>query len=343
MHPTWLPPLAPGWISVFEETMDLDDDPNMALQYPLPPIHLFFADKGAVFGHRVHNWLRIRMWCLLEVLCPSNHCMVLMTTSQWRIALEGRYYLPDNMVNCTVKPQSSSHDMARLPPWPRKTKKARLEPQVASNVTSASSVEVRKRKKALDRRVADRVDIGVRFLVHAGFAPYDDTTSPQWGRTFVTSKMAHEDKDLWAEVVWELSVANFRLELLQLDRKVVMGVYCYEDKRYAAQREGKICHIWATGGLSVDWERESRWVDRLVIEDWEARRGAVKVMAEVLCGWPGGSKLMWHKDYDSNFKAFTDFEHAVFLFYTVTFHKHCGRLPIMPLSQPKSLARHVHS
>lgn len=125
----WFPPLVPGWKQALLciESFAYGDKENWCLVYPLPPIHLFHKSKNEKMGEKIHNWLWVRLWYLIQVITPPEHQMVSMRTSQWRIALEGCYYAVKYQWPKGVRPQALSSDIDRLPSPPPIIKKAWLD------------------------------------------------------------------------------------------------------------------------------------------------------------------------------------------------------------------------
>ena len=148
---------------------------------------------------------------------------------------------------------------------------------------------------------------------------------------------AQVDHSLVREVVWELSVSNFRLELLDLDRTLLDVVYNHQDSSLAARRESLVCQIWQNGCICPAWER-SIDCDRLSAPAWDVRLPAVKQLAYIISAWPGGERFKsWNDSFALNGAVFSRYEYDVFLFYARTFSKIRGRRPILPLIQPNSL------
>ncbi|OBZ76622.1 hypothetical protein A0H81_03260 [Grifola frondosa] len=88
-------------------------------------------------------------------------------------------------------------------------------------------------KNANAKRVADRVDINVRFGIHGGFPPYSADCAPAWGDVNITRQMLSADRTVFVGIVWELALFNFRLELIFLDRQLVPYFYNHSDQRLA--------------------------------------------------------------------------------------------------------------
>ena len=164
--------------------------------------------------------------------------MVSMRTSQWRIALEGRYYAVKYQWPKGVRPQASSSDIDRLPSPPPTIKKARLD-----SIPVRTPAQVHTRQRALDqvasvkaaKRLAERADVHVRFGIFGGFGPYDPSSVFQWGDMKVDRRMADKGEVLWKEIVWELSILNFYLEFLQLDRDLIPEFHLQTNKVLAAK------------------------------------------------------------------------------------------------------------
>lgn len=199
-------------------------------------------------------------------------------------------------------------------------------------------------------RQARRIDVNVRFGVHAHFAPYNSAESFPWGSSNVSLEMATVDRVLQAEIVWELSVLNFRLEFLALDRLLRKDIYEHDDQRAAAERESALFAIWNSGGVSPMWEVSPESIDPFSSRSIRNREDMIKRMANVLATWPGGEsafQLYQYQDHNVNGHvhssrgSFIDFEESVFRFYIQLFSKTLNRLPTVPFLQPDSLSRHA--
>ncbi|GJF00802.1 hypothetical protein PsYK624_171030 [Phanerochaete sordida] len=313
------------------------DDNGKMQKYHLPPVHLFYASESdsPPVVHKTHNWLRIRQWCFDHLSRVGEQGSTPMTAHEWRAALDGLYYsIPYD--SSVVKPKSALADIQRLPSAPPEAKRQRTGP-------SGNSYKSKKNEKAQYRRLASNIDVNVRFGVLAGFDPYDADQQVSWGKVTLRSAdiAAQPGHTLLHEILWELSVANFRLELLELDRAILRVVYDHPDRAVAARRESLVCRVWRNGHLRPTWE-DTDQCDVLSSILWADRIPAVKQLAFVLSSWPGGDEYKtWNPATAWNAFAFFEFEYSVFLFYARAFHQRYGRRPILPLLLPKSLARRL--
>ncbi|KAH9921097.1 hypothetical protein B0H21DRAFT_843873 [Amylocystis lapponica] len=233
--PDWVQQPCQGWERALKLVQDLPSSQQhhggKAFVYALPPPNAFYTENAASRAHLIHNWTRIRQWCIAQALNPPQNARVLMTANQWHLALEGAYYgVPAALL--TVPPQSLPADIARLPDPPVSAKRVRVEDQAVSVRTA--------------KRISSRVDIAVRMGVHGNFPPFDaDTQVGYFGKILVDKDAASEDRDLWSEVVWELSLLNFRMELMELDRVLVEETYTRDEGAIAAARLQMIRSIWS--------------------------------------------------------------------------------------------------
>ncbi|PCH34430.1 hypothetical protein WOLCODRAFT_148482 [Wolfiporia cocos MD-104 SS10] len=194
-RPQWMTAESPGWAAALMAEPQLHiTHPTKPLLYVLPPVHLFYS-SSPVMGSKVHNWLRIRQWCLIRAINPPLHGKTLMTTPQWRIVLDGKYWrVPLDRLG-DVHPKSTSAEIQALP----------LPPLAEHRNQNTKKADRRSRQ-----RLADRIDINVTFGVHRGFIPYDPTLDHStWGGRVISHDEADRDEQLWAEITWELSVINF--------------------------------------------------------------------------------------------------------------------------------------
>ncbi|KAI0054462.1 hypothetical protein BV25DRAFT_1922658, partial [Artomyces pyxidatus] len=218
--------------------------------YGLPPPHSF----GGETAQKIHNWLRIRQWCYAEIRRTDEDPPILLTAVHWRIALEGRYHAIDYPKTGHILPRSSPALIARLPPPPSAPSTSR--PAEGSSVSTVLGKHARTASDKTDapvdrgsgwrsdlkraRRVAQRVDICVRFGVTGRFAPYRPEQMVKWrGQTFARKRI-DGDQALWREVTWDLMVALFRFEMVWLDLEVMREVYL---GNYERQRERDITRI----------------------------------------------------------------------------------------------------
>ncbi|EMD38690.1 hypothetical protein CERSUDRAFT_94227 [Gelatoporia subvermispora B] len=242
--PAWVPQVYVAWASVLARYPELHSQhPAKTLAYHLPPPHLFFAENANT-GQRFHGWLRIRPWCIKQVLVPPSDGKILMATTQWRIALEGKYVRTKYNPNASVLPKSHPADMAKLPPpsgEPPSSAVKRSRDEGEQDDVHKPTTNPRHLK-----RYCDRLDISVRFNVHAGFTPHSSSASFTWGKERIDRARADSDRTLWAEIVWELSILDFRFELLDLDREMVPHIYL--DLTSALKREDLIKSVWSEQG-----------------------------------------------------------------------------------------------
>ncbi|PCH40630.1 hypothetical protein WOLCODRAFT_159689 [Wolfiporia cocos MD-104 SS10] len=278
----------------------------------------------------MHNWLCIRQWCFSRAFDPPAHSKVQMTAAQWRLALEGRYY---RFPYDHAAPQSSIDEIARLPPLPNHEKEPGAQPE-AMRGHKAKLLKQRSRM-----RTTDRIDVAVVLNVHGGFVPYDArAVCPSWGTRHVTREVVEGAQDLWAEVVWELSVVSFRLEFLHADRALAPTHYTVEDD--ILLREQLVTDIWLNNEedamlLRPNWEEQTP-CDGLVHRDWQRRRHSVTGMVRVLASWPDSGHLYVPQENCTQ----SDFEHAeeiAIRFYATAYRRKFGRLPTFPLQCPASL------
>lgn len=357
--PNWAPNLAPGWRFALREVRQ-GEWSNASFRYPLPSCHIFLGkQKNDTLALWIHNWLRIRMWCLTQVPLhspsPHHHLLttmqvinppqrdrrVLMTIHEWRAAVEGRYQqMPYNEND--VRPQAPLEDIKKLP-------LGSLETGKPHRPESFSTHNKKSKWRLSMSRLAARIDVHVRFGVYAGFSPYDAAVARcQWGNQEITSSHALQDRDLWAEVLWELSVMNFRLEFADLDRELLPHVYKDADQRFAAAREAKVCGIWLSAGIRLMWHRSDSQAldeqDPFSSLDSAHARHVVRSMAVVMADWPSPRRIRDAKQLlypprgvDQSQSLFDEYREDVYFFYTQTFYETRGRLPTAPYLQPASL------
>lgn len=314
-------------------SQDFQDDSTRPILYFLPPVHLFYSgtEDSGIIVQKLHNWLRIRTWCYDQIALRDD---IQMSTYQWRVALEGHYYLTSHE-HISTRISVSHEDIAKLPDPPREVKRRRVadsHKKGSKNTNRALS----------EKRLASRLAINVRFGVYGGFSPYEPQQEVSWGsQRLVGADISSICSGLLQEVVWELSVANFRCELLDLDRTILKPVYSDPDVSLAARREQTICNIWNGGWARPNWEEDVR-CDPFGSLSEEARSRAVKQLAAVVSLWPGGGRLLdCYRKSSQQADILRQVEYDVFLFYARTFHMYKGRAPTLPHLQPLSMARRL--
>ncbi|THH20708.1 hypothetical protein EUX98_g8536 [Antrodiella citrinella] len=214
--------------------------------------------------------------------------------------------------------------------WPRKNKRLR----------KGTNTLVR----GDQRRRAERVDVNVRFGVHAQFKPHDESETQEWGRWQLSQADVNEHTALWHEIVWELSVVNFRLELFHVDR--VLCPHIYADSAQALLRSDQIISIWSSDGAVLpDWTC-SLEVDLLNSSDDFKHGKALQRFAVCMSVWPGGSEmtnLLSKYVWPSGRILYRHNNQHIFMFYLRSAHGVLKRLPTIPLAVPDTLEAHYYA
>ncbi|KAH9950848.1 hypothetical protein B0H21DRAFT_819001 [Amylocystis lapponica] len=326
--PAWAPQIAPGWRDLTLSLSALARHPNSAILYALPPLHIFYMTPRTMAGERIHNWLRIRTICFGAVLSPPGHRSVLMTAAQWKVALQGQYmHLDDDMDG--VLPHSHPADIEALPQATHASKRRRVD-------ADRPSAQGDNRRQFAQRRLADRVDINVRFGVYEGLAPYASTMIEQWGEMSVSREDADTRDDLAGAVMWELSVFHFRLQLLALDRELAVRSYLSSTAVHARPRERVVMDVWGGYRVRPMWEDVDD-CDPLGAADWRMRKPWVMALGHLMQQWPSSNSLPRACEAGENEDAYLKYERNIFQFYAVSFHRVRGHLPVVPLSLPSSV------
>lgn len=72
--PLWAPAIAFVWGDILAEFPCASEVASARLQYALPPPHMFFgSEDDTKLGLKIHNWIRIRSWCLSQVIFEFYH------------------------------------------------------------------------------------------------------------------------------------------------------------------------------------------------------------------------------------------------------------------------------
>ena len=318
----------------------LEDVNGTRMLYCFPSPHMFYKatlDSESAL-RQMHHWLRIRAWCLQQVIHGegSNHGMVLLTTPEWEIALNGNYTrivdLPD-----AVRPKSSQHHIESLPVREGEYRKPSTEKKKKDSPNQL---------RARARNLAARVDINVRFGVIAGFKSHDACQQNPWGKLLLTEASLKNNRVVFQEVVWELSILNFRLEVLHVDR--IRCPHLYQGSDHGLERSMQVARVWSEvdGLVAPSWQHMAE-VDDLSASDLSVRGKAWRRFAVVLADWSHAGWVMEgvpRSALESDVDQVSDFYQVLLVqFYLRYAHTTLRRLPTLPLSCPQSLASHSKS
>ncbi|THH28251.1 hypothetical protein EUX98_g5937 [Antrodiella citrinella] len=335
----WVPAETRAWAAALS-LCNLVDHAEDRLLYALPSPHMFYryASDNASACRMLHNWLRIREWCILQVMNGAQQGRVLMTREEWRIALDGNYYqLVDvDPEKCPFK--ASPAEIAELPlrPVPLKERN-RVEGDKASK---RRRIDNNHNDRRVDRRLGTRVDINVRFGVHAQFVPHEETSRHRWGGREYTLQQLSGKGVVWGEVVWELAVMSFRLELMQVDRALCSGIYNNQADG-AWHRTNMAAKIWSIEGwITPPWTYKMD-EDCLATERMDVRGRALARFARLMSVWPSLDPNQMHpmQQLLATSPNTLDASHdvAIFSFYICSAHSILGRIPTFPLQMPPSV------
>ncbi|KAH9916550.1 hypothetical protein B0H21DRAFT_827959 [Amylocystis lapponica] len=326
--PAWAPQIAPGWRDLTLSLSALARHPNSAILYALPSLHIFYMTPRTMAGERIHNWLHIHTICFGAVLSPPRHFSVLMTAAQWKVALQGQYmHLDDDMDRVLL--HSHPADIEALLQATHASKRHRVD----ADRPSAQGDDCR---QFAQRRLADCVDINVHFGVYEGLAPYASTMIEQWGEMSVSREDADTRDNLAAAVMWELSIFHFHLQLLDLDRELAARNYLGSTAVHARPCERVVMDVWGGYRVQPMWEDVDD-CDSLGAADWRMRKPRVMALGHLMQQWPLSNSLPRAREVGENKDAYLKYEHNIFQFYAVSFHRVRGHLPVVPLSLPSSV------
>ncbi|KAI0039265.1 hypothetical protein FA95DRAFT_1612717 [Auriscalpium vulgare] len=321
-RPNWLPATNHFWAPIEAKLADMLAIQNKKpIQYSLPPFHAFAGNVG----QKMHNWLRIRPHCFIAVHSEEEQPTTL-TASAWKVALEGRYHTFSLRPASKHRPQFSAELIAQLPPHPHPTTTLgkRREPDAQSSRTTG----------AHDRRIVERVNVAVHFGVIYSFPPYHPDDLPHWRSQPISAERAANDKSLWKEVAWQLSVKHFRLELLQLDAEIMAEIG--EPTGY--YRHLSWLRVWNNNG-SLNVPTDPAQLDFLLSDDWLWRRAGVLRWRTLISVWPEFEDADTHSmEITISEQAFKAYEVTLYESYARYFYKRRGRLPTFPLTRPSSIA-----
>ncbi|KAI0063771.1 hypothetical protein BV25DRAFT_1914855 [Artomyces pyxidatus] len=337
--PAWHPQSHPAWEGVAQRLAALEVLQPKPLLYGVPPANAF----GSNTGHKVHNWLRIRQWCYSQAQQTDDEPSILLSATHWRIALEGRYHAITYPIDAGILPQSSPELIARLPPAPLSDVASQPSAALGKRPLSTSQAgdapddapgSVRTPRQRA-RRVMERVDICVRFGVVGGFAPYRPEIMPEWRGVAVTRARADDDQSLWTEVLWDLCVSQFRLEIAWMEMEVMEVAYA---DNYDLVRARDVTRIWTHGGaLLPEPDSDPGPTDWLLAEEWKVRREGVSRFRDYITAWTGMPELPHPPASPCSQEAFEAFEKEVYEGYCKYFCEKKGRLPTIPPRRPPTL------
>lgn len=307
--PNWWPFEGQSWVKALHALGPEVRDASRASQsYALPPPHLFATDVEVVKRYLL-VWLRIRQWALQQAFFPNAHCMILMTAEQWRWVLFGKYYYLDSLDYIS--------DTSRLQVPLSELKSLQRDPE--------PFVPPKKKHASVSNNLVVRSTVVHRMAYVAGFPPYNehDVSRCLWRGRQVTRNDIASNNQMRCDVVRELSILIFRLELFALDRIICTPIYDSNDATYISARQLQLMSVWGTGGL-IDVAS-----DDLTSEEWQRRSRAVKNLEAIMVSW--GFKAYRHPPTQSGMQ-YNKYEEDIFRYYILTFYSYHGRIPIFPMS-----------
>ncbi|KAI0037984.1 hypothetical protein FA95DRAFT_1578471, partial [Auriscalpium vulgare] len=242
---------------------------------------------------------------------------ILLNTSGWRIALEGHYYAFQTPDGADIR--SAEVDIALLPKPPHPpTVTGKRRAGKTSNATVVTSSKRSVAWKA--RRLSERIDIAVHFNVKYGVPPYEPHLQPwpTWRNQAVERVRVETDKVLWAEVVWELSIMHFRMDLIWFDQAAMDDVHKAEahgdsgrELDLRLDRVNAWMQVWSLqGGLHVGTDPAA--LDWLVSTDWTRRRTGVARFASLAHSWPGMKLDPFHTGHSNSQDSFLKYERDMY-------------------------------
>ncbi|THH27108.1 hypothetical protein EUX98_g7084 [Antrodiella citrinella] len=336
---TWVPAEVTGWDAALRFCTVLDA-PDGRLLYALPSPHLFYQqDVNSDIGCRMlHNWIRIRRWCLRQVVNGASDGQVLMTNAEWRIALEGKYYQIVDIDPSHPQPSSAKQELAKLPLKPEAA--VQEDRQVSKKPAAGKQKDGNYKDRYAKDRLAMRADINVRFGVHAGFPPYSEDGRHKWGGEVLSYAQMAGNEGLRSEIVWELALTNFRVEVLHVDRELCPLLYSGPDN--GLERSVSVAHVWSRHGwVTPPWQYHQD-EDCLSSTKAGVRGRALARFAHLMSRWPPmepGDEALTVKWAPEPYELSENEASTVLSFYIRAAHSVLGRLPTIPLVLPASIAQ----
>ncbi len=276
-----------------------------------------------------------------------------MTTSQWQVALEGKYVFIETSHLGACAPRTPEDILRKLPisgdfavshhhasKQQRLTSiaDASLSDRIARSVPHGTHDGLSAEQRRKQRQICDRADINARFALQGGFAPYRSDMCPLFSSVRrnqeITLAIAEQDKNLWSELVWEISVVSFRMEFCGLDVVLLPDLYQNPLRHaQASERMAQITLIWGD-----EFELQLGAGDKLISCDSSVRWEAVRRMARVMSSWPGGFAQTWEVDLERlQNGSWHQVERSIYLFYITLYHSRYSRIPTVPFLAPKHL------
>jgi hypothetical protein len=153
-----------------------------------------------------------------------------------------------------------------------------------------------------------------------------------WNNHLIASTDASSIAPIAAQVVWELFEANFRLELLVLDRCIMRSQW--RDAPTAAIRESMVLAIFPPNS-TLFVESVPRQNEGLATEYWEERAFYVENFRQLVSTWPQCPKLLLSKlRVPPNEDQVLSAERCVVQFYCQTFFNNFARAALSPYRLP---------
>lgn len=336
---TWVPPEVAGWDAALR-SCTVSDAPDGRLLYVLPSPHLFYQQdvNSDIACRMLHNWIRIRRYCLRQVVNGAPEGQVLMTNAEWRIALEGKYYQIVDIDPSHPQPSSAKEELGKLPLKPEAS--VQDDKQMSKKPPTGKQKEGNYKDRSAKDRLAMRADINVRFGVHAGFQPYSEDGRHKWGGEELSYAQMAGNEGLRSEVVWELALTSFRVEVLHVDRELCPLLYSGPDN--GLERSVLVAHVWSKHGwVAPPWEHHQD-EDCLSSTKTGVRGRALARFAHVMSRWPPmdpGDQALTVQWAPEPYELSENEASTVFSFYIRAAHSVLGRLPTIPLVLPASIAQ----
>ncbi|KAI0050139.1 hypothetical protein FA95DRAFT_689567 [Auriscalpium vulgare] len=335
----WLPPTFGLWAEVENALAGLDDDnKNRIVLFGLPPLHAFSGEKMA---DKIQNWLRIRDSCFSATADSGivADARILLSTVGWRFALDGQYHNYDLPPGARVQPESAPDKIKRLPPYakPASVLGKRRE---ATQETSQKKQATTRTDGARAKRLVMRIDVAVHFGIDMGFPPYrsDPDPMPKWRNQKVDRSRAGQDRTLWSEITWELSVMHFRLDLLWLDVEVMRTVLDPEHvESELGRRQSSWLKVWSHVS-TTEPGTDPAWFDWLLSPKWTDRNTGVSRLSGLVRTWPDFPDVPpFSPAVSCAPSALETYERELYTAICRYFFARKGRMPTLPLSRPPSI------
>ncbi|KAH6869853.1 hypothetical protein BKA70DRAFT_1242222 [Coprinopsis sp. MPI-PUGE-AT-0042] len=357
------PPTIPIWNEALSQVKIPKGKPKSDIfcGLAIPPPHIFIPNSSSNFRFYMGAWLAIRVTYIHDITKMALKKLSTPSKQQWQnffILLKHSFPLPtmdsdDEEEHATLVAPTFDH----CPPAPSRSKRT-------LNTTPASSKRARSANASSTPHGLPSSSV-TRSSSHASTSqpkrnrkhnphPYLDTLDLRHG---VVESLVWADKqillsnqqslvqglspDVSCEVLWELHMMGFNLELLAADQFMAPQRWPKEPGSENAQkrleREQVLRRIFPKKGDSIGEFFISEIPTRdggLTAHGWEERAPHILAFRELLLDWPGCPTSVASSANIRSEGSLINLERSAIMFYCASFASTFSRLPIPPVRLP---------